>query len=74
MFTKQYSRLSDTLEFLFIVTENQSQSAVTPPQVANKPSSTPFGISAQPFSRLGWNPNVKAKQEEVRKIECMHFS
>lgn len=53
-------------DFVFIVTENQSQSVVTPPQVAAKPSSTPFGISAQPFNRLGWNPDIKAKQEEVR--------
>lgn len=58
--------MSVTCEFLFTVTENQSQSAVTLPQIATKPSPTPFGITTQPFSRLGWNPDIKAKQEEVR--------
>jgi len=57
-----------TCEFLFTVTENQSQSAVTPPQIASKPSPTPFGITTQSFNRLGWNPDIKAKQEEVRQL------
>ncbi|XP_025263201.1 coronin-7 isoform X2 [Camponotus floridanus] len=69
---KQPSRISLKPPGMDNLTENQSQSAVTPPQVANKPSSTPFGISAQPFSRLGWNPNVKAKQEEIQKT-MSHF-
>jgi len=52
---------------LFTVTENQSQNAVTPPQIATKPSPTPFGITTQSYNRLGWNPDIKAKQEEVRR-------
>ncbi|XP_070161434.1 coronin-7 isoform X2 [Polyergus mexicanus] len=69
---KQPSRISLKPPGMDNLTENQSQSAVTPPQVANKPSSTPFGISAQPFNRLGWNPNIKAKQEEIQKT-MSHF-
>ncbi|XP_032662962.1 coronin-7 isoform X2 [Odontomachus brunneus] len=64
---KQPSRISLKPPGMDNLTENQSQSVVTPPQVATKPSSTPFGISAQPFNRLGWNPDVKAKQEEIQK-------
>ncbi|XP_029668166.1 coronin-7 isoform X2 [Formica exsecta] len=69
---KQPSRISLKPPGMDNLTENQSQSAVTPPQIANKPASTPFGISAQPFSRLGWNPNIKAKQEEIQKT-MSHF-
>lgn len=67
--------LYNICDLLFTVTENQSQNVVTP-QVATKPSPAPFGISAQPF-RLGWNPDVKAKQEEVRwqsNLCIMHAS
>ncbi|XP_072750968.1 coronin-7 isoform X2 [Anoplolepis gracilipes] len=67
---KQPSRISLKPPGMDNLTENQSQSAVTLPQVANKPSSTPF--SAQPFNRLGWNPNIKAKQEEMQKT-MSHF-
>ncbi|XP_050454882.1 coronin-7 isoform X2 [Cataglyphis hispanica] len=69
---KQPPRISLKPPGMDNLTENQSQSAVTPPQVANKPSTTPFGISAQPFNRLGWNPNIKAKQEEIQKT-MSHF-
>ncbi|CAL1674425.1 unnamed protein product [Lasius platythorax] len=69
---KQPSRLNLKPPGMDNLTENQSQSAVTPPQIASKPSSTPFGISAQPFNRLGWNPDIKAKQEEIQKT-MSHF-
>lgn len=52
---------------LYIVTENQGQGVVTAPVAAKQQSATPFSVSAQPFNRLGWNPDVKAKQEEVSK-------
>ncbi|XP_014488330.1 PREDICTED: coronin-7 isoform X2 [Dinoponera quadriceps] len=64
---KQPSRISLKPPGMDNLTENQSQNVVTTPQIATKPSSTPFGISAQPFNRLGWNPDVKAKQEEIQK-------
>nr|XP_012219924.1 PREDICTED: coronin-7 isoform X1 [Linepithema humile] len=63
---KQPSRISLKPPGMDNLTENQSQSVVTTPQVANKPSPMPFGMSAQPF-RLGWNPDVKAKQDEIQK-------
>ncbi|XP_039310007.1 coronin-7 isoform X2 [Solenopsis invicta] len=61
---KQPSRMSLKPPGMDNLTENQSQSVVTPPQIATKPSPTPFGITTQPFNRLGWNPDIKAKQEE----------
>ncbi|XP_011141113.1 coronin-7 isoform X2 [Harpegnathos saltator] len=64
---KQPSRISLKPPGMDNLTENQSQNVVATSQVATKPSSTPFGISAQPFNRLGWNPDVKAKQEEIQK-------
>ncbi|XP_020287213.1 coronin-7 isoform X2 [Pseudomyrmex gracilis] len=69
---KQPSRISLKPPGMDNLTENQSQNVVTPPQIASKPSTTPFGITAQPFSRLGWNPDVKAKQEEIQKT-MSHF-
>ncbi|RLU25079.1 hypothetical protein DMN91_003171, partial [Ooceraea biroi] len=64
---KQPSRISLKPPGMDNLSENQSQSAVNTPQVvANKPSSTPFNLSTQPF-RLGWNPDVRAKQEEIQK-------
>lgn len=52
---------------LCIVTENQGQGIVTAPVAAKQQPTTPFSVSAQSFNRLGWNPDVKAKQEEVSK-------
>ena len=52
---------------LYIVTENQGQGVVTVPVAAKQQPTTPFSVSAQSFNRLGWNPDVKAKQEEVSK-------
>ncbi|XP_017754269.1 PREDICTED: coronin-7 isoform X2 [Eufriesea mexicana] len=49
------------------LTENQGQSVVSAPVAAKQQSTTPFSVSAQPFNRLGWNPDVKAKQEEIQK-------
>ncbi|KAL0102977.1 hypothetical protein PUN28_018348 [Cardiocondyla obscurior] len=69
---KQPTRMSLKPPGMDNLTENQSQSAVTPPQIANKPSPTPFGIAAQSFNRLGWNPDIKAKQEEIQKT-MSHF-
>ncbi|XP_011637681.1 coronin-7 isoform X2 [Pogonomyrmex barbatus] len=69
---KQPSRISLKPPGMDNLTENQSQNAVTPPQIASKPLSTPFGITAQPFNRLGWNPDIKAKQEEIQKT-MSHF-
>ncbi|XP_011687269.1 PREDICTED: coronin-7 isoform X2 [Wasmannia auropunctata] len=69
---KQPSRMSLKPPGMDNLSESQPQSAVTPPQIANKPSPTPFGITTQPFSRLGWNPDIKAKQEEIQKT-MSHF-
>ncbi|XP_024890545.1 coronin-7 isoform X3 [Temnothorax curvispinosus] len=69
---KQPSRMSLKPPGMDNLTENQSQSAVTLPQIPTKPSPTPFGITTQPFSRLGWNPDIKAKQEEIQKT-MSHF-
>ncbi|XP_039310008.1 coronin-7 isoform X3 [Solenopsis invicta] len=69
---KQPSRMSLKPPGMDNLTENQSQSVVTPPQIATKPSPTPFGITTQPFNRLGWNPDIKAKQEEIQKT-MSHF-
>lgn len=56
---------------LFIVTENQGQPAVTTNvPSATKQSTGSFSISSQPFSRLGWNTDVRAKQEEV-SLNCI---
>ncbi|KYN20501.1 Coronin-7 [Trachymyrmex cornetzi] len=69
---KQPSRMCLKPPGMDNLTENQSQSAVTPPQIATKPSPTPFGITTQSYNRLGWNPDVKAKQEEIQKT-MSHF-
>ncbi|XP_011862299.1 PREDICTED: coronin-7 isoform X3 [Vollenhovia emeryi] len=69
---KQPSRMNLKPPGMDNLTENQSQSAVTLPQIPSKPSSTPFGITTQPFNRLGWNPDIKAKQEEIQKT-MSHF-
>ncbi|XP_018307878.1 coronin-7 isoform X2 [Mycetomoellerius zeteki] len=69
---KQPSRMCLKPPGMDNLTENQSQNAVTPPQIATKPSPTPFGITTQSYNRLGWNPDVKAKQEEIQKT-MSHF-
>ncbi|XP_076294360.1 coronin isoform X2 [Lasioglossum baleicum] len=63
---KQAYRISLKPPGMDNLTENQGQGVVTAP-VAAKHSTTPFSVSAQPFARLGWNPDVKAKQEELQK-------
>ncbi|XP_053986370.1 coronin-7 isoform X2 [Hylaeus volcanicus] len=63
---KQAYRISLKPPGMDNLSENQGQGVVTAP-VAAKQSTTPFSVSAQPFSRLGWNPDVKAKQEEIQK-------
>ncbi|XP_078040178.1 coronin isoform X2 [Augochlora pura] len=63
---KQASRISLKPPGMDNLTENQGQGVVTAP-IAAKHSATPFSVSAQPFARLGWNPDVKAKQEELQK-------
>ncbi|XP_033329449.1 coronin isoform X2 [Megalopta genalis] len=63
---KQACRISLKPPGMDNLTENQGQGVVTAP-VAAKHSTTPFSVSAQPFTRLGWNPDVKAKQEEIQK-------
>ncbi|XP_011069100.1 PREDICTED: coronin-7 isoform X2 [Acromyrmex echinatior] len=69
---KQPSRICLKPPGMDNLTENQSQNAVTPPQIATKPSLTPFGITTQSYNRLGWNPDIKAKQEEIQKT-MSHF-
>ncbi|KAG5317110.1 CORO7 protein, partial [Acromyrmex heyeri] len=69
---KQPSRMCLKPPGMDNLTENQSQNAVTPPQIATKPSLTPFGITTQSYNRLGWNPDIKAKQEEIQKT-MSHF-
>ncbi|KYN31886.1 Coronin-7 [Trachymyrmex septentrionalis] len=69
---KQPSRMCLKPPGMDNLTENQSQNAVTPPQIATKPSPTPFGITTQSYNRLGWNPDIKAKQEEIQKT-MSHF-
>ncbi|XP_054002829.1 coronin-7 isoform X2 [Hylaeus anthracinus] len=63
---KQAYRISLKPPGMDNLSESQGQGVVTAP-VAAKQSTTPFSVSAQPFSRLGWNPDVKAKQEEIQK-------
>ncbi|XP_014609969.1 PREDICTED: coronin-7 isoform X5 [Polistes canadensis] len=63
---KQASRISLKPPGMDNLTENQGQPAVTVPS-ATKQSTGPFSISSQPFSRLGWNTDVRAKQEEIQK-------
>ncbi|XP_018056178.1 PREDICTED: coronin-7 isoform X3 [Atta colombica] len=69
---KQPSRMCLKPPGMDNLTENQPQNAVTPPQIATKPSPTPFGITTQSYNRLGWNPDIKAKQEEIQKT-MSHF-
>ncbi|XP_003397260.1 coronin-7 isoform X2 [Bombus terrestris] len=64
---KQAYRISLKPPGMDNLTENQGQGVVTAPVVAKQQSATPFSVSAQPFNRLGWNPDVKAKQEEIQK-------
>ncbi|XP_015178684.1 PREDICTED: coronin-7 isoform X5 [Polistes dominula] len=64
---KQASRISLKPPGMDNLTENQGQPAVTTVPSATKQSTGPFSISSQPFSRLGWNTDVRAKQEEIQK-------
>ncbi|XP_047360792.1 coronin-7 isoform X5 [Vespa velutina] len=64
---KQASRISLKPPGMDNLTENQGQPAVTTMPSATKQSTGPFSISSQPFSRLGWNTDVRAKQEEIQK-------
>ncbi|XP_068984370.1 coronin-7 isoform X1 [Bombus flavifrons] len=64
---KQACRISLKPPGMDNLTENQGQGVVTAPVAAKQQSATPFSVSAQPFNRLGWNPDVKAKQEEIQK-------
>ncbi|XP_017876072.1 coronin-7 isoform X2 [Ceratina calcarata] len=67
---KQAYRISLKPPGMDNLTENQGQAVVAPPVAVKKESTTEkslFSMSAQPFSRLGWNPDVKAKQEEMQK-------
>ncbi|CAK9811862.1 Coro7 [Anthophora plagiata] len=64
---KQAYRISLKPPGMDNLSENQGQGVVTAPVVAKQQSTTPFSVSAQPFTRLGWNPDVKAKQEEIQK-------
>ncbi|XP_043587730.1 coronin-7 isoform X2 [Bombus pyrosoma] len=64
---KQAYRISLKPPGMDNLTENQGQGVVTAPVAAKQQSTTPFSVSAQPFNRLGWNPDVKAKQEEIQK-------
>ncbi|XP_046830085.1 coronin-7 isoform X6 [Vespa crabro] len=64
---KQASRISLKPPGMDNLTENQGQPAVTTIPSATKQSTGPFSISSQPFSRLGWNTDVRAKQEEIQK-------
>ncbi|XP_033200115.1 coronin-7 isoform X2 [Bombus vosnesenskii] len=64
---KQAYRISLKPPGMDNLTENQGQGVVTAPVAAKQQSATPFSVSAQPFNRLGWNPDVKAKQEEIQK-------
>ncbi|KOC65257.1 Coronin-7 [Habropoda laboriosa] len=64
---KQAYRISLKPPGMDNLTESQGQGVVTAPVVAKQQSTTPFSVSAQPFTRLGWNPDVKAKQEEIQK-------
>ncbi|XP_076165330.1 coronin-7-like isoform X2 [Ptiloglossa arizonensis] len=54
---KQAHRISLKPPGMYNLTENQGQEVVTVPIVAK-----------QSFSRFGWNPDVKAKQEKIQKI------
>lgn len=54
-----------SIYFPFTVSDNQGQGVVTVPVAAKQPT-IPFSVSSQPFTRLGWNPDVKAKQDEVQ--------
>ncbi|XP_076761754.1 coronin isoform X2 [Xylocopa sonorina] len=64
---KQAYRISLKPPGMDNLTENQGQAVVTAPVAAKQQSTIPFSVSAQPFNRLGWNPDVKAKQEEIQK-------
>lgn len=64
---KQAYRISLKPPGMDNLTENQGQGVVTAPAVAKQQPTTPFSVSAQSFNRLGWNPDVKAKQEEIQK-------
>ncbi|XP_026297582.1 coronin-7 isoform X2 [Apis mellifera] len=63
---KQAFRISLKPPGMDNLTENQGQGIVTAP-IVKQQSTTPFSVSAQSFNRLGWNPDVKAKQEEIQK-------
>ncbi|XP_043797534.1 coronin-7 isoform X2 [Apis laboriosa] len=64
---KQAYRISLKPPGMDNLTENQGQGIVTAPIVVKQQSTTPFSVSTQSFNRLGWNPDVKAKQEEIQK-------
>ncbi|XP_043509239.1 coronin-7 isoform X2 [Frieseomelitta varia] len=64
---KQAYRISLKPPGMDNLTENQGQGVVTAPVAAKQQPTTPFSVSAQSFNRLGWNPDVKAKQEEIQK-------
>ncbi|KAK9302373.1 hypothetical protein QLX08_005624 [Tetragonisca angustula] len=64
---KQAYRISLKPPGMDNLTENQGQGVVTVPVAAKQQPTTPFSVSAQSFNRLGWNPDVKAKQEEIQK-------
>ncbi|KAK1130586.1 hypothetical protein K0M31_018711 [Melipona bicolor] len=64
---KQAYRISLKPPGMDNLTENQGQGVVTAPAAAKQQPTTPFSVSAQSFNRLGWNPDVKAKQEEIQK-------
>nr|XP_050860799.1 coronin-7 isoform X2 [Vespula vulgaris] len=65
---KQASRISLKPPGMDNLTENQGQPAVTTTMPSTTKQTTgSFSISSQPFSRLGWNTDVRAKQEEIQK-------
>ncbi|XP_043250924.1 coronin-7 isoform X2 [Colletes gigas] len=65
---KQAYRISLKPPGMDNLTESQGQGVVTAPVTAKQqPPPVPFSVSSQPFSRLGWNPDVKARQEEIQK-------
>ncbi|XP_012141372.1 coronin isoform X2 [Megachile rotundata] len=64
---KQAYRISLKPPGMDNLTENQGQGVVTAPVAAKQQSTAPYSGSAPPFSRLGWNSDVKAKQEEIQK-------
>ncbi|XP_034192443.1 coronin isoform X4 [Osmia lignaria lignaria] len=64
---KQAYRISLKPPGMDNLTENQGQGVVTAPVAAKQQPAAPFSVSVQSFNRLGWNSDVKAKQEEIQK-------